>query len=145
MYFSLSQTHTHTHTNTLSLFLFLSLPINRNPEGYLEKALETAYINSHCLLCIIVESASDWWGWKRGMKKNCGACIVWSMYINSIREWRRMAYILWRMFLLKCEDPIEHYLEMRNYLWDRTHILCGARSSLNVLVFSQSANRHSKT
>jgi len=56
-----------------------------------------------------------------------------------------MAYILWRMFLLKFEDPIGHYLETRNYLWDSTHILCSARSSLLVLVFSPSAKRQSKT
>jgi len=41
-------------------------------------------------------------------------------------------------------DPIAHYLETRNFLWDSTHILCSARSSLIVLVLSQSANRQSK-
>jgi len=55
-----------------------------------------------------------------------------------------MAYILWRMLLPKFEDPIAHYLETRNFLWDSTHILCSARSSLIVLVLSQSANRQSK-
>jgi len=48
------------------------------------------------------------------------------------------------MLLLKFEDPIAHYLEMHNFLWHSTHILCSVRSSLIVLVFSQSANRQSE-
>jgi len=33
---------------------------------------------------------------------------------------------------------IAHYFKMCHFLWDSTHILCSARSSLIVLVFSQS-------
>ena len=52
-----------------------------------------------------------------------------------------LTHISWCVLLLHFEYCIAHYLETRHFSWDSAHILCSARTSLIVVVFSQSANR----